>query len=902
MRVALMVLVGFTAACKQLPDIPPAGCGNHLVDGDEDCDSGDDPNCGQPGTPDACRLKCVAPDGGGAGGCRAGEICGPTGYCRPTKNVCGNQVVDPGEDCDSDAANCGQPGDGAQACRFLCNAANTACPAGYFCGRDQICRSPTGTYTLGTASGDPASFFGLLDVNGDGFPDLVERGLTELTIRANDQHGNFNLLGSGPVHLIAPLGSIPGIDTPQAPLATQPLLAVESRYGIELMAIAPKATLQPLVAVTAVLPAAVGLKQFVGTIRRDPTAGDEALYYDPQAHVLDSFAPPADYTSGAVAKQVSSLDPSRAPCSHRPNKVAATIATPTGKLSTIALKMDDTVFCIATVNASGGFDLAPLDLSTMGTNLWIEQRPLFADVDGDGELDVVLHDNSTSFGRVIVFRKLGAGYRAPVAMDLNQVVSPYNIAAFDMNNDGRDDLLYAGSVYLNRTAQGVPDGGFNTDAGLEWQVPPVEEATFMNDQNFAADINHDRDGDLILSSSTTPDLLVCLGDGSGARFTCNIETTLIGAVQDVVLADVNGDQINDVLALSVPAGSSALANDGMDLFLGRTFMAPDQVGVALPVYKGTLDGAGRLPSTAHIADDLLAAITTSNMKQGVSVGVADSQSGQPAFAFPFADARDLRFVDEDRDGYADLMLLQQDRVTILHGGATVPFAGGLKVVSGQDAQGNWIFPDPSATGLTPLRLATLPGDPLPAVVGVDLLNGVVIAHLQSDGFHAKSYMLGNPLETIVQVADLDGDGNNEIVVFWNDMNSGNTCNVAIGSFAAGAVDPTISPTTTVNGCAADTFMLADSPPFDGRLDMWLLVPDQKNNPHWIVLRAKPDWSFDATAPPIDPAIFNVAGHAQPFDFNWSWIQSHDVNGDGIDDLLVYTPSGGAVLFADVGIP
>src|SRR5581483_4885834 len=365
-----------------------------------------------------------------------------------------------------------------------------------------------------------------------------------------------------------------------------------------------------------------------------------------------------------------------------------------------------------------------------------------------------------------------------------------------------------------------------------------------------------------------------------------------------VLSDVNGDQTTDILAMSVPNGASAIANDGIDLFLGKPFNLPDPVGTALPVYRGSLDGVGRLPSEAHIADDILAAITTNTNKQGVSIGLADSQSGQPAFAFPFADARDLRFTDEDGDGIADLALLQSDRVTVLHGGASAGFAGGLKVFSGVDSGGNWIFPDPSATGATPLRFATLPGDPLPAVVGVDLFNGLVIAHLKGGTFQSKSFQLANPFTAVTEVRDLDGDGNNEVFVFYNDSNA---CNAMAGSFKPGADYPDFPAPTAIPNCTADFFFLADSPPFDGRLDLWIAVPDGHSLEHLSIYRGKADGTFDTQSPIGDSGLFNVNGKKQGFDANWSYIDARDLNGDGIPDLLVDTSNGAAVITADLKI-
>src|SRR5688500_11947581 len=66
-------------------------------------------------------------------------------------DVCGNAVVDPGEDCDLGSRFAGQtacraPGSEGE-CRFDCAAAEdgspTACPTGFGCGADAICRAPS---------------------------------------------------------------------------------------------------------------------------------------------------------------------------------------------------------------------------------------------------------------------------------------------------------------------------------------------------------------------------------------------------------------------------------------------------------------------------------------------------------------------------------------------------------------------------------------------------------------------------------------------------------------------------------------------------------------------------------------------------------------------------------------
>lgn len=92
-----------------------------------------------------------------------------------TPDVCGNGVVDPGEDCDNTSQSCGQPGT-AYACRFDC-AGTSVCPSGYSCGVDSICRAPSGAFApLGSPMETGGAQIALADFNGDGFADAFVRG------------------------------------------------------------------------------------------------------------------------------------------------------------------------------------------------------------------------------------------------------------------------------------------------------------------------------------------------------------------------------------------------------------------------------------------------------------------------------------------------------------------------------------------------------------------------------------------------------------------------------------------------------------------------------------------------------------------------------------------------------
>jgi hypothetical protein len=82
----LVSALGFVAiGCKDLPDIPPGVCGNQVVEPSEDCDgfSLDGVPCRRPGSVDECRLDCSPDETGVAPTCPNGWGCLGGTACRP---------------------------------------------------------------------------------------------------------------------------------------------------------------------------------------------------------------------------------------------------------------------------------------------------------------------------------------------------------------------------------------------------------------------------------------------------------------------------------------------------------------------------------------------------------------------------------------------------------------------------------------------------------------------------------------------------------------------------------------------------------------------------------------------------------------------------------------------------
>ncbi|MCX5742085.1 MAG: VCBS repeat-containing protein, partial [Proteobacteria bacterium] len=115
------------------------------------------------------------------------------------RGVCGNGLLDPGEDCDSSAASC-------SSCSITCDL--TACPSGFTCGVDQLCHAPGGRLTTDSIPSPYAvDEMRITDIDEDGIGDVLGVSRTALDVRYGDATGS---LVDGDRVLTPIQGGVPG--------------------------------------------------------------------------------------------------------------------------------------------------------------------------------------------------------------------------------------------------------------------------------------------------------------------------------------------------------------------------------------------------------------------------------------------------------------------------------------------------------------------------------------------------------------------------------------------------------------------------------------------------------------------------------------------------------------------
>jgi FG-GAP-like repeat len=210
---------------------------------------------------------------------------------------------------------------------------------------------------------------------------------------------------------------------------------------------------------------------------------------------------------------------------------------------------------------------------------------LAADLDLDGDLDLLAIELSTNTLRALLNDGRG-GFDTQVTTTTGSW--PRAMAVADLNGDGWPDVV-TGSFGLSafEVWAGLGDGAFEQIASLAMDHPPEVVA--------AGDIEGDGDVDLLLGEEGTGNARVALNDGTGRSWRgSNLWLDASTEPYFFTLADLNGDCAVDLISTTAAAEPQLHLGDGRGSLTAAGTLTPEMSGDFIASLPIDADGDGLL--------------------------------------------------------------------------------------------------------------------------------------------------------------------------------------------------------------------------------------------------------------------------------------------------------------------
>jgi hypothetical protein len=482
-------------------------------------------------------------------------------------DTCGNGVVESREDCDTfplhPNALC-RPKGTAGECHFDCRPRNDgsrpACPAGWGCDVEGLCRAPTGEFeNLVPIEVGGASSLLTGDFDGDGRADIVSREPLDAYGRSRFRFHYFDARGGlVETRLFPKLSASPAIADLSGD-GRSDIVFSDFRVAM-LLGQADRGLVPETFASHHVPRAKVRMLAVYDDIIRD----DSALLAVTTLNGIDGYYSPD--STGSLLLRGKPPGPLEALAGDPVDGDVFDDTAISPCREVIAAARGATTFSIVDVctrsTQTGAVEMREMGVTTiiaLEPPAAIDTAPLVTDIDVDGHLDVLVG----AAGRVYAARSDGhrlsaaAPYRIALANDdeiVPDIAMP--LAAGDFTADGAPDFVFPDRLLTSSPVSNSPLPRYDIaqlNSGIAWTEAKI------------VDLN--ANGKLDVVAGSRGRLGVDFFNGTGTKHLTDFNIPTRGPVAHLAIADLDGDLINDLAF--VETAPSASDRDTVSVSFGR---------------------------------------------------------------------------------------------------------------------------------------------------------------------------------------------------------------------------------------------------------------------------------------------------------------------------------------------